>query len=293
MSLDLGARLRQRPLGALARSLHAAGASVVFDAASGRLSVRRVATVPPEVEADLSGSSQPATGLLLVAPGLPSGLAVRPSGAVASRSYLDLTIGWLRRFGVEVAERDGAFRVPPCAYEGRRVEVGGDFSLAAFWMAAQRVTGRRVELVGLDPSDGQGDAVFPSLLAALDAGGPPVLDLQSTPDLLPPLVLAALFAGRTVRIGGVAHARTKESDRPSVLASQLRKVGASIDEAPDGLAIRPAPLHGDATLDPSGDHRMAMVFGMLSRVLPGLRILDPGCVAKSYPSFWDDLEALR
>jgi 3-phosphoshikimate 1-carboxyvinyltransferase len=291
--LGLGSRLRERPWGAHAKALEAAGVELHLDSASGRLTVQRRGPTPAEVVVDLTGSSQPASGLLLVAPGLPGGLRVRPSGAVASRSYLDLTLAWLRRFGVDADDRDGVCTVSPCAYPGRSVESGGDWSLAAFWMAAERVTGRRAELVGLDPSDGQGDVVFASLLQQMDAGGDRVLDLGSVPDLLPPMVVAALFADGPVRIGGVAHARQKESDRPAVLAQQFGRLGARISETPDGLVIEPGPLHGPAVLDPSGDHRMAMAFGLVSLVVPGLDILDPGCVTKSYPGFWEDLEAYR
>ncbi len=293
--LDLGARLRERPWGAHATALQAAGVDLRLDPATGRLVVLRTGPTPAEVAIDLSGSSQPASGLLLVAPGLPSGLRVRPSGPVASRSYLDLTMAWLRRFGVDAEERDGVCRVPPCAYPGRSVESGGDWSLAAFWMAAERVTGRRIDLPGLDPSDGQGDVVFTAFVEALDAAGDHVFDLGSTPDLLPPLVLAALFADAPVRIVGVAHARLKESDRPAVLARELGRLGARVTETPDGLVVEPCgrSLHGPAALDPSGDHRMAMVFGILSLVVPGIEIRDPGCVTKSYPGFWEDLEAYR
>lgn len=293
LSLDLGERLRERPLGALARALEAAGAEVSFDPAVGRLVVLRAGPTPEEVEVDLSGSSQPATGLLLVAPGMPSGLRVRPAGRVASRSYLDLTLSWLRRFGVDAVERDGAFVAPPCVYDGRVVEVGGDWSLGGMWMAAQRVTGRRVDLVGLDPADGQGDAVVPALMDALDGPGDCVLDLSSVPDLLPPLAVAALFARRPVRLAGVSHARQKESDRPSVLARELRRLGAMVSEASDGLLVEPSVLRGPAVLDPAGDHRMAMAFGILSLVVSGIEVRDPGCVAKSYPAFWEDLEAFR
>ena len=293
--LDLGARLRERPWGAHGKALQAAGVDLHLDPATGRLVVRRTGPTPAEVVVDLSGSSQPASGLLLVAPGLPSGLQVRPSGPVASRSYLDLTMAWLRRFGVDAEERDGVCRVPPCAYPGRSVESGADWSLAAFWMVAERVTGRRADLPGLDPSDGQGDVIFTTFVESLGVAGDHVFDLGSTPDLLPPLVLAALFADASVRIVGVAHARQKESDRPAVLARELGRLGARITETPDGLVVEPCgrSLRGPAVLDPSGDHRMAMVFGILSLAVPGIEIRDPGCVTKSYPGFWEDLEAYR
>jgi len=111
------------------------------------------------------------------------------------------------------------------------------------------------------------------------------------PDVVPTLAAVALFAESPTRIRNVAHLRHKESDRLSVLAAELRKFGALITEYDDGLGVVPSNLHG-ATIDPHGDHRMAMACALVGLRVPGVVITDPGCVRKSFPQFWGQLGAL-
>ncbi|HNZ04578.1 MAG TPA: 3-phosphoshikimate 1-carboxyvinyltransferase, partial [Myxococcota bacterium] len=102
-----------------------------------------------------------------------------------------------------------------------------------------------------------------------------------------------LFREAETVFSGIAHARLKESDRLHVLARELVKVGALMVEDDDRLTFKPSRLRGPANLNPDGDHRMAMAFGILSLRVPGLKIMDPECVDKSYPAFWQDLEMVR
>jgi 3-phosphoshikimate 1-carboxyvinyltransferase len=117
-------------------------------------------------------------------------------------------------------------------------------------------------------------------------------DLGDCPDLLPPLAAAAVFASHPSHLVGVAHARLKESDRLSTLAQGLAQAGVAVEERTDGLAITPSTPR-PARLDPKGDHRMAMAFGLLSLREPRVEVADPGCVSKSYPQFWSELERFR
>jgi 3-phosphoshikimate 1-carboxyvinyltransferase len=105
--------------------------------------------------------------------------------------------------------------------------------------------------------------------------------------------VVSLFASGISRIRNVAHIRHKETDRLAALASELRKLGARIDEQPDGLVIDPPDQLRPATIATYDDHRMAMAFALAGLKSPGITILDPGCVAKTYPGFWDDLARLR
>jgi 3-phosphoshikimate 1-carboxyvinyltransferase len=194
---------------------------------------------------------------------------------------------------VPVLTHDNGYRVGPGRPRGIRCEIEGDASLAAFWQTAGYITTRKVDVTNLKPASIQRDRVFPELLDALDSRGIAEFDLRDTPDLLPPLVVAALFAGRPVRIGGVAHARDKESDRLSVLAREFGRIGARIQVTDDGVFVEPSPLAGGVDLDPHNDHRMAMAFAIAGLRVPGTGILDPGCVSKSYPGFFADLEAFR
>jgi 3-phosphoshikimate 1-carboxyvinyltransferase len=247
-----------------------------------------------EVEVEAESSSQFASALLLVAPRLPGGLALRLRGAAVSLPYLDLTVQALRAFGARVDVDGPLYRVAPGPLRGARFEVEGDWSSAAFLLAAARIAGRQLCVANAGRDSPQGDRAIVGLLARLDGPGPRTLDLADCPDLVAPLAAAAAFADGTTELRRVAHARLKESDRIRVLADGLRAAGCLVEELPDGLRVaRGDPVTGPRTLDPHDDHRMAMAFGLLSLRLPGLHVAAPGCVSKSYPGFWDDLERFR
>ncbi len=111
------------------------------------------------------------------------------------------------------------------------------------------------------------------------------------PDVAPTLAVVALFAEGETRIAGVPHLRFKESDRIAALCASIARLGGEAEPAPDGLRVRPRPLRG-AGIDPRADHRIAMAFAVAGLRLPGVVIQDPGCVSKSYPGFWDDLDRM-
>ena len=111
-------------------------------------------------------------------------------------------------------------------------------------------------------------------------------------DCVMTLAAVACFADGPTTISNVAHIRYKETDRLKALTNELRKVGAEVEEFPDGLKITPRPLHG-AEIETYNDHRMAMSMALIGLRVPGIRIKNPACVAKTYPEFFDDLEQLR
>ena len=121
------------------------------------------------------------------------------------------------------------------------------------------------------------------------------VDMNRVSDTVMTQAVVALFADGVSRIRNVAHIRHKETDRIAALATELRKLGARVDELPDGLVIDPpAPDKlQPARIATYDDHRMAMSFALAGLRIPGVVILDPGCVAKTYPGFWDDLASLR
>lgn len=289
-AIRLRGRLTERPMDALWDALRRAGTHVRFTQDDGLLVEFYRTQYHPLVSVDMSVSSQFASALALVAPALPEGLHITLTGAMVSRAYLDMTIETLREFGVDVTVVGNTIDIRPGRPDGRCLEVEGDWSLAAFFLAASRITGRDIRITNIRKDSLQGDRIFPKLLATLDSSGDHRFDLRDVPDLLPPLVIAALFAKSPTVITGLRHARLKESDRLSVLSEELLKIGASIIEIPDGLLVEPAPLRGPARLDPRQDHRMAMAFGILSLVVRGIEVANPECVSKSYPRFWKDLE---
>jgi 3-phosphoshikimate 1-carboxyvinyltransferase len=193
-----------------------------------------------------------------------------------------------------------------------RLRVEGDWSAACYPAAAAALTGGEVTLAGLEAGSRQGDRGFLDLLAARGAevewrSGEVTVrggalrgidaDLSSLPDQVPTLAALAPFAAGTTRIGNVAHLRLKESDRLAAMASELRQLGAEVEEGADSLAIpgvwhRREPPADSVVLDPHDDHRIAMSLALAGLRRPGVRIASPEVVGKSYPGFWDDLDGL-
>lgn len=308
--LDGEPRMRQRPIGELAAALTALGAAVAFPGEEGfpPLEVRGGRLHGGTVSLPAARSSQFASALLMIAPCLPGGLELRLEGEIVSAPYLEITLDLMARFGGD-AERLGAdrFLVPGGGYRGADLPIEGDASAAAALLAAAAVTGGRVRVSGLPLGSRQPDLRFAELLETMgcrvtrDPEGVTVegrprsgidVDLREAPDLAPALAAVALFAGSPSRIRGAAHLRLKESNRIEDLARGLRRVGGRVREHEDGLSIEPRPLAG-ARLDPCRDHRLAMAFTVVGLRVPGVEILDPDCVAKSYPDFFDALERLR
>jgi len=303
--------LRRRPMSDLLRCLRSVGVSA--------RSIPGLGLAPIEVRAKgvieggaarIAGrvSSQFISAMLLPSAHFERGLALQVVGPVKSRPYVDLTVKMLREFGVEVQVEGASFNVSPGQmYLPREYEVEGDYSSAAFLVAAALVTGSEVEIEGLRSDTSQGDAelirivekmgahierrtrclrVLPGDLEGIE------VDLSNTPDLLPPLAVIASRADGTTRIRGVEHARLKESDRISVLRSELLKVGVKVAETHDGLEIAGASTLRAARTRSHGDHRIAMALAVLGLCSEGILVQDAECISVSYPSFVEDLRGL-
>ena len=296
MVIDGVEAMRRRPMPGLLRALEDLGVSVEEQGRPGCPPVRlerRSSRVPERVDLDAAGSSQQLSALLLAAPRLERGLVIELSSELPSRPYVDMTLAAIRAFGGRADwVGPGALRVEPGGLAGREYEVEGDWSGAAMVLAGAWIRGIEVHIDNLPAESLQGDRVFTEVLAALSAEGPRAIDLGDAPDVVPPAVAAALFAEGATRFEGIGHLRIKESDRMAVLAGELAKVGADIECEDDAMTVRPRPLSGSAALDPHGDHRMAMAFGLARLRVPGIEVLDQGCVSKSFSDFWSVLEAL-
>ncbi|MFP4056409.1 MAG: 3-phosphoshikimate 1-carboxyvinyltransferase [Candidatus Brocadiia bacterium] len=201
------------------------------------------------------------------------------------RPYVEMTLGWLESQGVR-PEREGweRLRIPGGqSYRAFRRQIPGDFSTATFFLVAAAITGSEVTLMGLEKDDAQGDKAVVDMLAAMGAqvewqegglrlrgaglrGGE--FDLNATPDALPAMAVAACLAEDASRLANVPQARIKETDRIRVMAEELGKMGAQVEELPDGLAIQGGALEG-ATVDGRGDHRVAMALAVAGLVASG------------------------
>ncbi len=296
-------RLFARPLGPLLEPLQALGARWVADPNGAWL---HPAPEPPhclDLAVDASLSSQFLTGLALVAAALPE-----PSrltwAAVASSSYLDLSTQWLRRFGCAAVLEPGSWHIPGGSLGPRDLELPGDWSGAAAFLAAAAATGRSLRLGPLDPEDAQGDRAMVEILEAAGCAvhwvGPQHLELQGPlqrgldadltecPDLGPVLAALAALAPGPSELRGLQTLPFKECDRLEASAELVRWLGGEAEILGDHtLRIRPgSPLGPRAPFDPRNDHRMAFAaaLGALRR---GGDLLDPHCVAKTFPEFWE------
>jgi 3-phosphoshikimate 1-carboxyvinyltransferase len=206
-----------------------------------------------------------------------------------------------------IAEGDKRFIVPvDRKYRGLEYAIEPDASAASYFFATAAITGGQITVEGLIRASLQGDVEFVDVLRKMGCdvayGEDSItvtgrklrgvnVNMNAISDTVQTLGAVALFAEGTTTITGVAHARHKETDRLAALATELRKLGATVDEREDGLTIHPAELHG-AEIATYNDHRMAMSLALVGLQVSGVRILDPGCTAKTYPEFFADLAQL-
>ena len=235
-------------------------------------------------------SSQYITGLLMALPLCAGDSVIRLTTRLESAPYVNLTLRALADFGIRAEIRPDGWRIPGGQryHSPGRVVVEGDWSGAAFWLAANAL-GSRVECGNLDEASAQGDRAIRPLLNRL--GGE--IDVSECPDLVPALAVAAAgFPGRTALVGA-ARLRLKESDRLASVAALLRALGCAVDEGAESLTIHGgAPLTG-GTVDGCGDHRIVMAAAVAATAASSpVTILGAQAVAKSYPDFFRDFEAL-
>jgi 3-phosphoshikimate 1-carboxyvinyltransferase len=308
--LDGVPRMRERPIGDLLSAL-------------GQLGVRAWSEggndCPPVVveTAGLKGgracirsdvSSQFLSGLLMVAPFARTDVILDVDGILVSEPYVAMTVAMMRLWGaeVEVAARSFSIRATR-EYRLCEYKIEPDASAASYFWAAAAITDGEIAVAGLTSKSLQGDVRFVDVLEEMgctivrgDSGitvhGGTLhgidVDMNDISDTVMTLAAVACFAEGPTTIRNVAHIRHKETDRLAAVATELRRVGAEVTEFDDGLTITPRPLHG-AEIETYNDHRMAMSMALIGLRVPGIVIKDPGCVAKTYPHFFTDLERLR
>ena len=294
-------QIRRRPAGPLAESLNDLGATVQ--------STRGTGTAPFVVQGRLRGgettiegtTSQYVTGLLINAP-LADGDSRIQVTKLNEAPYVEMTLDWLQRQGVAVEQEDlREFRVGG----GQRYlpvnrAIPADFSSATFFIGAGALGENEIVVLGLDMTDTQGDKAVVDYVAQMGAQvrarGDWIgveakqlvgceLDLNATPDALPMLAVLGCFAQGTTRLVNVPQARIKESDRIAVMAQELRKLGAWVEELEDGLAVRESALRG-AEVDGHGDHRVVMALAVAGCAIPGETVVHGAeAAAVTFPEF--------
>lgn len=309
-TIDGDATLRMRPMLDLHKALRDLGARVSPVNNDGYLPVRvcRGDQWQAKVAVSATMSSQFTSGLMMIAPRLPSGLEILLSQEIVSRGYIEMTVGVMRAFGVNTDFSGNQIWVSPGEYQGTNFTVEPDASSASYPLGAVAISGGSVTIEGLSRSSLQGDVEFVDLLARMGCDVSesheglklsrqkerPLLgievDMSQISDCVPTLAVVAMFAETPTQISGVGFIRSKESDRIGDLISELRKLGANISETHDGMVIAPASLHG-ASLETHHDHRLAMAFALIQREVDGVVINNPEVVSKSWPNYFDTLRS--
>ena len=309
-TIDGDATLRMRPMLDLHKALRDLGARVSPVNNDGYLPVRvcRGDQWQAKVAVSATMSSQFTSGLMMIAPRLPSGLEIVLSQEVVSRGYIEMTVGVMRAFGVNTDFSGNQIWVSPGEYQGTNFTVEPDASSASYPLGAVAISGGSVTIEGLSRNSLQGDVEFVDLLARMGCDVSesheglklsrqkerPLrgieVDMSQISDCVPTLAVVAMFAETPTQISGVGFIRTKESDRIGDLIGELRKLGANISETHDGMVIAPASLHG-ASLETHHDHRLAMAFALIQREVDGVVINNPEVVSKSWPNYFDTLRS--
>ncbi|USD39541.1 3-phosphoshikimate 1-carboxyvinyltransferase [Ferrimonas sp. SCSIO 43195] len=305
-------RMKERPIGHLIEALQPLGANIEYlenpgypplKISAGDLSGGRVSI-------DGSISSQFLTALLMVAPLLGSDLTIEVKGELVSKPYIDITLGMMARFGVTVENRD--YREFVIAADQHYVSPGdylveGDASSASYFLAAAAIGGGSIEVRGVGTDSLQGDKHFADVLKAMgarvewgkdfircskgDLNGVD-MDMNAIPDAAMTIATTALFANGPTTIRNIYNWRVKETDRLTAMATELRKVGAVVEEGEDYIRIEPAAELRHADIETYNDHRIAMCFSMLAVGGQSVTILDPGCTAKTFPDYFERLASV-
>ena len=286
--------IQARPIGPLLKSLTDLGAK-------GAVSVKGNGCPPVEITGRMTGgktkisgeSSQYLSGLLMACP-LAQGTSEIEVKDLNSRPYIKMTLEHLERAGANLYNEDlKRFRIDGGqSFNSFKYKVPGDYSSAAFLIVAAKITGSTIKVFGLEQTDTQGDKAIISILQQMRSGNKREIDLRDTPDLLPVTAVLGCFSDGTTVLKNAPHARSKESDRISSLCKELKKMGADIEERPDGLVVSRSELKG-ASLDGHRDHRVVMALAVAALIAEGKSIInDADTLSTSYPGFVADLVGL-
>lgn len=304
-------RMKERPIGHLVDALRQGGA---------KISYLEQENYPPlliqggfsggQVEVDGSVSSQFLTALLMAAPLAAQDTVITIKGELVSKPYIDITLNLMQTFGVRVENQQyqtfvihgGQTYQSPGKYL-----VEGDASSASYFLAAAAIKGGTVKVTGIGRNSVQGDIRFADVLEKMGAeitwGDDFIactrrelhaidMDMNHIPDAAMTIATAALFAQGTTTLRNIYNWRVKETDRLTAMATELRKVGAEVEEGHDFISITPPAQLTFAEIGTYNDHRMAMCFSLVAMSDTPVTILDPKCTAKTFPDYFERLASI-
>ena len=305
-------RMKERPIGHLVDALRQAGAEVEYleNENFPPLKIHGTGLKGGTVEIDGSISSQFLTAFLMSAPLAQDDVTIKIVGDLVSKPYIDITLHIMAQFGVNVENnnyqefviRKGQSYLAPGDFL-----VEGDASSASYFLAAAAIKGGEIKVTGIGKNSIQGDIQFADALekmgAQIEWGDDYVIsrvgelkavdmDFNHIPDAAMTIATTALFAKGTTAIRNVYNWRVKETDRLSAMATELRKVGAEVEEGEDYIIVNPPAKLTHAAIDTYDDHRMAMCFSLVALSDTPVTINDPKCTSKTFPDYFDKLAGL-
>ena len=305
-------RMKERPIGHLVDALCQAGANIEYLENDGYppLKIEANGLLGGKVKIDGAISSQFLTALLMAAPLAKEDMEITIIGELVSKPYIDITLHMMQKFGVEVINNKYETFIVKGGQTYTAVDtfmVEGDASSASYFLAAAAIKGGTVKVTGIGKNSVQGDVAFAEVLEKMGAkvkwGEDYILvskgelhaidmDFNHIPDAAMTIATAALFANGTTTLRNIYNWRVKETDRLFAMATELRKVGAKVDEGEDYLTITPPNKLKHAVIDTYDDHRMAMSFSLLALDPVSVTINEPECTAKTFPAYFDILEGI-
>ncbi|EJQ9806338.1 3-phosphoshikimate 1-carboxyvinyltransferase [Salmonella enterica] len=301
-------RMKERPIGHLVDSLRQGGANIDYLEQENYPPLRlRGGFIGGEIEVDGSVSSQFLTALLMTAPLAPEDTTIRVKGELVSKPYIDITLNLMKSFGVEIANhhyQQFVVKGGQQYHSPGRYLVEGDASSASYFLAAGAIKGGAVKVTGIGRKSMQGDIRFADVLEKMGAtitwGDDFIactrgelhaidMDMNHIPDAAMTIATTALFAKGTTTLRNIYNWRVKETDRLFAMATELRKVGAEVEEGHDYIRITPPAKLQHADIGTYNDHRMAMCFSLVALSDTPVTILDPKCTAKTFPDYFEQL----
>ncbi|MBU2425516.1 MAG: 3-phosphoshikimate 1-carboxyvinyltransferase [Gammaproteobacteria bacterium] len=305
-------RMYERPIGHLVDALAQWQCDIGYLGAKDYppLQIRGKALTAGAVKIDGSVSSQFLTAVLMVAPLLIGDSVIEIEGDLVSKPYIDITLALMARFGVTVVNENYQRFVVQGSQQYQAPGdflVEGDASSASYFLAAAAIAGGTIKVTGIGKNAVQGDIHFADALEAMGAkvdwGFDYISvtrdqlngisrDYNAIPDAAMTIATTALFAKGTTLISNVYNWRVKETDRLAAMATELRKVGAVVEEGYDYIKIEPPQVIRHASIATYNDHRMAMCFSMLAFAECGVTIEDPDCTRKTFPEYFDVFASL-
>jgi 3-phosphoshikimate 1-carboxyvinyltransferase len=306
-------RMHERPIGDLVDALRRIGARIDYLGREGfpplQIKPAKLSSSTVTVKGDVS--SQFLTALLMALPLTGAAASVAVQGELVSKPYVDITLNVMRRFGIEVKREEWrSFRIPAAWYRSPgKIFVEGDASSASYFLAAGAIGGGPVRVEGVGRDSIQGDVRFTEVLERMGARvsllddaievrsekarlKPIDMDLNHIPDAAMTVAVMALFADGPSTLRNIGSWRVKETDRLAAMATELRKLGARVEEGDDFLRITPGEMRMGVAIDTYDDHRMAMSFSLVALGGVPVTINDPGCVAKTFPGYFEAFRAI-